>query len=200
MYNLRSTASRQTTGMEHHTGEIRMEPFCTIKDVDLWLDIRRFVLGKKPKSLHDTVKYARTTQAIANCDNSPIAAIQEQLTALELKMEQHHALVNNATPQAWIRVRDHSRGRPPRDYRVTRTPEPVPYGRDHSASYVSSSSPCHYKNQRTLPNHKYAATCTSHSVRHYFLTFQQQPFFSSLKLNLYLWTQMDSCYINLFRH
>ena len=95
MYNLRSTASRQATEMEPHTGEIRMEPFCTTKDVDLWLDIRRFVLGKKPKSLHDTVKYARTTQAIANCDSSPIAAIQEQLSALELKMDRHHALVNS---------------------------------------------------------------------------------------------------------
>ena len=95
----------------------------------------------------------RTTQAIADCDNSPIAAIQQQLSALELKMDRHHALVNSATPQAWSRVRDHSRGRPPRDYRITRTPEPVPYERDHSAPYVSSSSPCRYKNQRTLPNH-----------------------------------------------
>ena len=95
MYNLRSTASRQATEMEPHTGGIRMEAFCTTNDADLWLDIRRFVLGKEQKSLHDIVKYARTTQDIADCESSPIAAIQEQLSALELKMDQHHALINH---------------------------------------------------------------------------------------------------------
>ena len=259
MYNLRSTASRQATEMEPHTGGIRMEAFCTTKDADLWLkkfenfcklkgwkdeqivaafplylsdsavlwydslsqetqntvtelkktflerfsitelgkwktiehffnrkqtadesveeyceavrrmasqlsktendikdviirgfrpDIRRFVLGKEPKSLHDTVKYARTAQAIADCDNSPIAAIQEQLSALELKMDRHHALVNSATPQAWSRARDHSRERPPRDYSETRTREPVPYRRDHSADHhreTRTREPVHFR-------------------------------------------------------
>ena len=37
MYNLRSTASRQATEMELHTGGIRMEAFSTTKDAGLWL-------------------------------------------------------------------------------------------------------------------------------------------------------------------